>query len=435
MLASPPLNHGQQTTADAFFEFLFRDEERELILSGPGGVGKTHLMSYLIDEIMPRYEATCRMMGIPPKYTRVEMTATTNKAAEVLAVATKRPTSTIHSFLALTVKDDYLTGDSKLSSNPNTWRVHENLILFIDECSMIDKPLLDFIRAGTHNSKIIYVGDHCQLAPIKEPISPIYRDNLPFFELTQPMRTSNPHLLALNQQLRNTVETGEFLPIQLVHGSIDWMTDQDLQEGMELIFKDQEHASRILAYTNDRVIAFNDHIRTLRNLPDEYMPGELLISNSAIKLKLRQISVEEELRITYAEPEIVDMEIEPEVILQVRPMVLESSIGDIFNDVPVPVDKAHFLALIKYYAKKKNWNRYFYLKNTFPDLRQRDAATFHKAQGSSYDYVFIDLGNLSTCHNPNQAARMLYVAASRARERVFFYGNLAAKYGGLIDYI
>ena len=46
--------------------------------------------------------------------------------------------------------------------------------------------------------------------------------------------------------------------------------------------------------------------------------------------------------------------------------------------------------------------------------------------------VFIDLGDISTCHNPNQAARMLYVAVSRARHGIYFYGELASKYGGLV---
>jgi ATP-dependent exoDNAse (exonuclease V) alpha subunit len=86
---------------------------------------------------------------------------------------------------------------------------------------------------------------------------------------------------------------------------------------------------------------------------------------------------------------------------------------------------------LKYYRRKKEWHKYFSLKNTIPDLRQRDAATVHKSQGSTYDTVFVDLTNISTCHNPIAAARMLYVAFTRARSRICLYGNLASKYGGL----
>jgi hypothetical protein len=425
------LNAGQEAAADGFFEFLFSDQ-RESIISGPGGVGKTFLMSHLIDEIMPRYFDTCQLMGVKPEYDQVVMTATTNKAAEVLAVGTSRPCDTIHSFLNLKVTDDYTTGQQKLTPTLN-WFVHERKILFIDECSMIDFPLLQLIREGTHNSKIVYVGDHCQLAPVMEPISPIYRENLPFFELTEQMRNNGqPALMHLCNQLRHTVETGEFFPIQIVPGVIDWLSDEQMEAQIHQDFATQTHCSRILAYTNQRVMEFNDYIRGVRQLPNEYTPGEFVVNNNAIRLKNRMLSVEEELTIQSLSDQTLDIEIEDGVNLTVRLATLVSRIGDIFTDVPLPVDRAHFSALVKYYGKIRNFPTYFKLKNTYPDLRQRDAATIHKSQGSTYDTVFIDLGNLSTCHNPMQVARMLYVAISRARHRVYLYGQLATKYGGLI---
>ena len=78
------LNQGQQEGADAFFRFLFDDNKQHLIITGPGGVGKTYLMGHLIDTIIPTYHQTCALMNVPVKYTSVHMTATTNKAAEVL---------------------------------------------------------------------------------------------------------------------------------------------------------------------------------------------------------------------------------------------------------------------------------------------------------------------------------------------------------------
>jgi hypothetical protein len=129
------------------------------------------------------------------------------------------------------------------------------------------------------------------------------------------------------------------------------------------------------------------------------------------------------------------IEIEPGVQFQIRRMDLESRIGDILYDIPVPTDRPHYHALLAHYRKvaKKGggWGRFFDLKNKYPDLRQRDAATVHKSQGSTYDSVYIDLGNISTCNIANQVARMLYVAFSRPRTRVYLYGDLAEKYGGL----
>ena len=432
MTTPSTLNTGQQAAADGFFNFLFEKDKRELILSGPGGVGKTYLMSYLIDKIMPQYMSACALMGVPAEFVDVSMTATTNKAAEVLAIATQRPTSTIHSFLGLKVQDDFTTGRSKITKT-GAFIVHQKKILFVDECSMIDSPLLNMINEGTLGCKIVYVGDHCQLAPIMEPISPIYKAGLPFYELTEQMRTSNPHLQAINLQLRNTVETGVFEPIRLVPGSIDYLTDDDMQRGLEIFFTEQNPDSRVLAYTNNRVIEFNDHIRTIRGLPDQWQVGERLINNKAIRINNTQVSVEQEMEIVSQEERTEHHFVDDDVSLEIRRTDLRSLHGGMLTDVPVPVDPNHFLALCKYYASRKNWNRMYHLQNNYPDLRQRDAATFHKAQGSTYDNVFIDLGNLSTCHQPNTVARMLYVAFSRARSRVFVYGNLAQKYGGLIN--
>jgi exodeoxyribonuclease-5 len=434
LLATPPtktLNAGQQAAADGFFQFLF-EPHNEMIISGPGGVGKTFLMGHLIDEIMPQYHRTCLMMGIKPEYDQVVMAATTNKAAEVLSVSTGRPTETIHSFLNLKVTDDFATGKSKLTKT-GAWTVHQKKIVFIDESSMIDGDLLAMIREGTCKCKIIYVGDHCQLSPIMEPISPIYNQRLPFFELTEPMRTGDQDLQAINDQLRQTVETGVFGPIRVVPGVIDYLDDAAMQAEIDATFQSVSNDSRILAYTNKRVVAYNDYIREIRQFTDTYTVGERLINNSSIQLKAgSRLRVEEEIVIEEIADHTEHLDVEDGVTLEIRRCNFHSNLG-CYRDIPLPEDKNHFTALVAHYKRQKNWNRYFYLKNHFPDLRPRDAATMHKAQGSSHDTVMIDLGDLSTCHNPNQAARLLYVGFSRARNRVILYGSLAAKYGSLIQ--
>ena len=426
------LNSGQRKAAEGFYNFLF-GSEKELNISGPGGVGKTFLMGKLIDEILPRYFDTCKLMGIKPEFDDVVMTATTNQAAEVLGLSTGRPTETVHSFMNLTVKDDFKTGRSVIAKT-RSWVVHERKIIFVDEGSMIDTDLRNKILEGTKNCKIVYVGDHCQLAPVMEPLSPIYRNGLPFFELTEPMRNNKqPALMALCQQLRNTVETGVFNPIQVVPGVIDWLDVQQIQTELANTFLQQTLDARILAYTNNQVVGFNDFIRDLRQLPDEYGVGELLISNSAVQISMNsRLAIQEEVEIVEQAPlTIMEKIAAGGVELEVRETKLRTRLGSVVS-VKLPVNREHFAQLIKYFQQAKNWERYFHLKNTYPDLRQRDAATVHKAQGSTVNTVYIDVGNLSTCHQPNTAARLLYVAATRARSRIVMYGQLADKYGGII---
>lgn len=423
------LNAGQQAAAEGFFEFLLGNGS-ELIISGPGGVGKTFLMGHLIDEVMPRYHEICRMMGIPTIYRDVVMTATTNKAAEVLGKATGRPTQTVHSFFNLVVKDDFATGRSSLTRS-KSWKVHQQTIIFVDEASMIDSALLAQIKAGTYQCKVVYVGDHCQLAPVMEPISPIYVQGLPFFELTEPMRNADqPALMEACSQLRQTVETKEFWPIKIVPGVIDYLEGPEMEKEVATHFLRPDNQDRILAYTNNQVMAYNDHIRGLRALPPRLTVGEIVVNNSVIVLRTGMMRVEDEYEITAMTGNTTMVEIEPGTELEVVHATLVGR-HETFTNVPVPVDRAHFNALVKYYANQKNWRLYYELKNNYPDLRPRDAATVHKAQGSTYDTVFIDLSDLSTCRNPAAAARLLYVAFSRAKRRVVMYGRLAAKYGGV----
>ncbi|ANJ65280.1 putative DNA helicase [Erwinia phage vB_EamP_Rexella] len=435
MLESPktaPLNAGQQAAADGFFAFLF-DQTQEIIISGAGGVGKTFLMGYLIDEIMPRYFSTCQLMDIEPEFDEVVMAATTNKAAEVLTLSTSRGCGTIHSFMNLKVRDDYGTGRSILTKK-NTWTVHQNKIVFIDECSMIDSALLAMLKEGTHKCKIVYVGDHSQLAPVMEAISPIYRNNIPMFVLTEPMRNAGqPALLEVCQQLRDTVETGVFNPIKIVPGVIDHMTSEEMQAEIDKHFVSGETQSRILGYTNKRVQDYNQYIREVRGLPEQFTVGEHLINNSGIQFKNGMLSVEQEVKITFMSSQTASIRIEEGVEMDVHICTLETMLGERYEDVKIPANREHYEALVAYYRRMKNWERFYFLKNNFPDLRPRDACTVHKSQGSSYDTTFIDLNDLSTCRNPDLAARLLYVAFTRARNRVVLYGELAEKFGGLIQ--
>lgn len=426
-----PLNEGQEHAAKGVFEFLMSDE-KEMIISGPAGSGKTFLVADIVDRVIPEYQQACKILGIPPIYDEVVMTATTNKASEVLHEAIGRPTQTIHSFMNLVIKEDFKTGRVNLIPS-RSWKVHQNVIIFVDEAYVIDADLRRFILEGTFNCKIIYVGDHCQLGPVMEVISPIHTAGFRTYVLTKAVRNAEqPALMNLCQQLRQTVETGVFQPIQIVPGVIDLLDGSDMEKEIEKHFLNMEINSRILAYSNARVIEYNDHVRSLRMLPDDYTVGEVLVSNSAIRFGENRISVEEEITIHAIHPTVKTVELGQNIRFDVFEADILAS-GRLIHNVKIPMDRKYFTNLVKYFAQMKNWNIYFELKNTYPDFRQRDAQTIHKSQGSTYEVTFIDAENLSSCKNPIVAARLLYVAVSRSRNQVVFYGSLAEKYGGFIQ--
>jgi ATP-dependent exoDNAse (exonuclease V) alpha subunit len=89
-----------------------------------------------------------------------------------------------------------------------------------------------------------------------------------------------------------------------------------------------------------------------------------------------------------------------------------------------PVDPARIHQLKNYYRSQKRWNLVYQIENSYPDLRQRDASTVYKAQGSTFDEVFLDLTDIGSSTQNDQIARMLYVGASRATTRLVLFGKL-----------
>jgi len=432
-MTKPILTQGQKQAADAFFDFLLTGD-RTFAISGTAGVGKTFLMSHIANDVMKLYEQSCTLIGTRPEFTQVVFTATTNKAAEVLSTALGKNVQTIHSWLGLKPKENYKTGKMTLERT-NNWKVRRDMIVFIDECSMIDQALYKEIITACVNCKIVFVGDHAQMAPIGESLSAVYQHVEPrnVAVLTEPVRNAGqPSLVALCQQLRDTVESGIFRPIRLVPGVIDQLDMDSMPERLTEIFVDPNPSSRVLCYTNSRVQLYNEFIREeVRNLPKEFQPGDVVIVAQAYNSGMLSLSVEHELEVVSVggiQQDLEYNEMMGEVIayrdITVRPV---GSVVEGFS-VPVAENSEQIVRMTKRLAKARDWSAYFDLKNSFADLRDKAACTVYKAQGSTYDSVFIDLGNIGTSFDAEQVARMLFVAVSRARSRVYLYGQLPSRY-------
>jgi len=428
------LNQDQTKAAESVAIFL-SSSDKELIISGPAGTGKTFMMKHIMNNSFDEYADVCKLMGLPHKPFEVHLAATTNKAAEVLASSTGFKTTTIHSLLNLTVKDDYKTGKSNLTKTAN-WKVFSNAVIFVDEASMIDAKLHQLLKEATDNTcKIIYIGDHCQMAPIFENISSVYVNQKHFVELKTPVRNAGqPALMALCSQFRETVETGIFKPIQEVKGVVETADDNDMQYILKNFYNDPLVDSRILCFTNNRVQEFNNYIRDVRGYPSHFTQDEILVNNSALHINKEVLKIEREFQIMQIDSNITPIHIDShddKVILEVYKARVRDLHENADYNMNIPANYNHFKDLIKFYGKQKRFDIMYDLKNNYPDLRQKDACTVYKAQGSTYDFVVVDLGNIGKCHKPEQVARMLYVAFSRARNRIFLYGELPAKYTGV----
>ena len=147
---------------NALYEFLlFLDDKDEQIMtiSGNAGVGKSMIVKLLIKHL-------------ENNHIDYLLSAPTNKASNILSQFTERDVITLHKLLALKPTLDILLldfRDLKYTAN-STSGIPRNGVIIIDECSMINDVLYDFIveKATEQNSKIIFVGDIKQCAPVKE---------------------------------------------------------------------------------------------------------------------------------------------------------------------------------------------------------------------------------------------------------------------------
>lgn len=430
--ASIVLNAGQDAAATRFFDFLF-EEPIAFGISGTAGTGKTFLMRHLSDTTMKIYEDGCRLMGIKPEFTQVEFCATTNKAADVLSDSLGFEIPTIHRMLGLKVSENYKTGEVNLIKT-GAFNVVKQSIVFIDEASMLNTPLLMLLLEARPKCKLVFVGDHAQMAPVGERLSPIYELIEPqnMFTLTEPVRNAGqPALVDLCKQLRETVETGIFRPIEAVPGVIDYLDDAQMQHELDQVFQDRNPSSRVLCYTNARVKQFNQHIREeVRNQPAHFEPGDVVVVAQAIMIGKESIPVEAEVRVVEVGPQSFTQDyahLGPWAQdMGYRTIVLEYR-GSEFG-LRYATNNDHYRDIMKELAKKKNWPDYFDLKNRYCDLRDSASSTVYKAQGSTYDSVYVDIGNIGTSYDADQVARMLFVGCSRARHRVCLYGRLPGRY-------
>lgn len=425
------LNQDQNNAADEFFKFMLTPSEKEFSISGPAGTGKTFLLQFLIDKILPMYRDACKLTGAKVTINQVALTATTNRAADVLTGHFSKAAQTIHSFMNLRVRDDFRTGKQKIEKTRN-FMIHRETLIIIDEASMIDRDLDKVIQEATHSScKIVYVGDDRQLAPVGEKLSLVFTRPMRRVQLTQQMRNATqPALMALCQQFRTTVETGKFKPIHLVPGVIDLLSDEEMKDHVTNNFKTEGYDSRILAYTNNQVKDYNNYIRSIRGYDERLHDGEMVVNNTGVEIAGQgMMSAEQEFIAKRVDAPDVSIEIDGMNVVG-YPVDLHAIKGGVIFNVLQPADPEYFSNVMKYLGKNSDWPNYYHLKNKFPDLRSRDSSTVYKAQGSTFNSVYIDLQNIGTSNITDQVARMLYVAVSRPKERLFFYGRLPAKYLG-----
>lgn len=379
------LNDDQMAAADALNKFLASDE-KEFCLTGQAGTGKTYMLFSILGE-------------------NATYCATTNKAASVLRRLTT-VAETIHSLLSLTVKNDFKTGKTFLIRNPKATK-HRGKIIVIDEASMIDEHLYKIICEMCSESKVIYVGDDAQLPPVATGKFSVFNLGIPTVSLYQVMRSlDTPAITELSTALRAGVFNGQNINISARPPAIQHLSGAEAHQVVsDKVREDGWHSCILLSYTNARATAAVSVIRRAADKPASLIPGDVVIVNSAFKVGKDWIPTDS----------LVEIESISGVDGKKELIIAHTDLGDFITYK----DNSKLQTVIAEAAAAKDWDAYFKLKETFIDLRHAEALTIHKSQGSTFDTVFVDIGSLAVCRNPNERRRLLYVACSRARNKLY----------------
>jgi len=408
------LTTDQKNAYDAFRSFLLDDKDSVFVLSGYAGTGKSTLVKKLLKDL-PHFLKGRKLIDPDYKDLEVRLTATTNKAAENLSSILGEDVVTIHNLLRLSVFTDYKTNKTMLSKTAGTKLITDSLV-FIDEASYVDDQLLCFILDVCQNSKIVFIGDPAQLLAVNATSSPVFGAGYTEATLTQIVRQAedNP-IQELCNGFRESVIQGHFKPITVDGVAIKHLPREKFEDeiiGEFLRPNWQTKDSKVLAWTNKRVIQFNQGIRQKVQGEPELNVGDYAICNKYFRAGSKKtIKTDQQVLITAKRPDIQH---------DVKGWLV--TLDDKYRGF-LPESQADAKAAFTKARKQEKFGQAASIDNWL-DLRAAYACTVNKSQGSTYDKVFIDLDDVGRCRNHDQLARMLYVSASRARNEVVLTGDI-----------
>ena len=409
------LTSDQQSALEAFDRFISDPIEQVFLLSGHSGTGKTTLVETLLAHI-PGFMKTIKLINPSAKDYVIALTATTNKAAENFEYLSGQEVKTIHSFLGLRVQTNYETGVTMLI--PKSHVPFEGFLLFIDEASYVDKQLLNLIFKLTKNCKIVFIGDPAQLTPVKATGTPVFDAHFKGAHLSQVVRQAegNP-IVDLSTKFRNTVNTGEFFSFKPDGHAIKYLPRSDFNKAIETEFTRPDwhyQDSKILAWTNKCTINYNHAISDHVTGDPNFKVGDYAVCNKYISSGKFSIKTDQMVCITH----IGEDRTHHGVLGNMYTL-------DNYLTVFGPKSNTDKNTALKKAKATEQYHVVEEIDSHWVDLRGAYASTVNKAQGSTFERVYIDLDDIKRCNSGDQIARMLYVGVSRAKQQVFLTGDIA----------
>lgn len=389
------------------------------VLRGYAGTGKTFLTQALAE----------RFKG------RIVFTAPTNKAVRVLrtTITTKeyRPECrTIYSLLGLRLEP---SGEVRELAKPEEEiDLGAYRLVVLDEGSMVNGMLKMYLEqaANSFGFLVLILGDPAQLPPVKELRSPVW-DYPHGAQLTTVMRHDN-QILTLATAVRKVVDHPAPTILLRSDNSGDqgvWKLSPRELEATIIASADRFRKatdSKVIAWRNITVDAFNKLIRKELFGPLAAVPWN--IEDRVIFTAPAKTLDDEPMASTDDEGEVTMVSegwhpFHGEFkIFNVTIMLDDNRL--VVARVLHPESEMAFARKVEQMAQtaredKRKWKAFWEFKEVFHGLRHAYAITAHRAQGSTYERVFVDYKDILLNQNRQEAYRCLYVAFSRAKRELY----------------
>ncbi|MCY1280334.1 ATP-dependent RecD-like DNA helicase [compost metagenome] len=423
------LNAGQTAAVERAVSGFLESDLKGLTIIGEGGTGKTTCVMTIAERLLAA--------GL-----KVLFTAPTNKAVKQLEKAARRhgltqsnvAFQTLHSAIGLTMLP---SEEQKYAARTGKGVFPLFDVVVVDEASMLGKRVtFDYMmpEAIANEVRLLLMGDDMQLPPVKEAKSPAFE----IFEtvrLTQVERQSGDSgILTVTGALRTAMDSRRpFVAPPTPKNGVESLKAADFMK--YVVDQFDEHTDlddqRVLAWRNQRVDEINRAIRQkiYGKGAARFEEGERLVTAAPIgNGESILLSTDEECILHSVRESYIEDDDSGETFrtwcLVLNP--IHADVKQVITHVLHESEQERYDARLRHFsdlAKKAGpqgsrgyWARYHKFKELFSHLRYCYCITVHRAQGSTYKRVFVDVKDILGNTISNERQRLLYVAYSRPSE-------------------
>lgn len=460
-------NEEQTKAVDFLMSFILESDDKEAVLIGKGGTGKTTSIKVVTDklETLKKYnKKTGKQEGFVV-YAAAPSHSACNKLAESLDY--KIPVYTYASLLGM--KLDIYSGKfviDEFSRREKGIPIERCNIVVLDEGSMMGEKLKGYFTSLTDDdTKIIYMGDYRQLPPIREKKENLDMDaDSPVFtlknrvEIHQRMRQANESpIIPVIDFVGDCIETGQFKRFPKENRVSKKVEDSEivftneaewfLNDYCRSFLEDptNPYHTKGIAYTNDYRKKVNNAIRKKlykEECINQFVKGEIVTAFETFFISISESIKNAE---SFIVTDIVKGEVEFEYTEMVakdgqflsfpefktekfKVLKLDLEYKDqIYYNVPVIAeeDRNKYDKLLQHLFDKRMFREAYSLKETFADLQYGYVITSHKAQGHTYDDVYVLEDDIMALPNVSIKTKFksFYVAVSRPSKRLVIFSR------------